>query len=56
MGMQLKIEGGLMMKVVKWDIDKLLEDTTFYNDEEDLINLVEIEIDIDMVLAVTKDW
>lgn len=43
------------MKLVKWDIDKLLEATTFYNDEEDLFSSM-IEIEIDMMLAVTKDW
>lgn len=42
------------MKLVKFDIDKILEATS-YNDEEDLFcNLKEIEID--MLLAVTKDW
>jgi hypothetical protein len=42
------------MELVKLDIDKLLESTS-YNKEEDLFcNMKEIEID--MLLAVTKDW
>lgn len=42
------------MKLVKFDIDELLEATS-YNDEEDFFcNMKEIEID--MLLAVTKDW
>jgi hypothetical protein len=42
------------MELVKLDIDKLL-DATSYSKEEDLFcNMKEIEID--MLLAVTKDW
>jgi hypothetical protein len=43
------------MNLVKWDIDKLLEGTTFYNDKEDHFSNM-IEIDIDIILTVTKDW
>ena len=44
------------MKLVKIDIDQLLEVTSFVSalEEDSVCNLKEIEID--MLLAITKDW
>jgi hypothetical protein len=42
------------MELVKLDIDKLL-DATSYSKEEDLFWNMKV-IEIDMLLAVTKDW
>jgi hypothetical protein len=43
------------MKLVKLDIDQLLENTSYIHEEEDFpFDMREIEID--MLLAVTKDW
>jgi hypothetical protein len=42
------------MELLKLDIDQLLEITSYSNEEEHLFSMKEIEID--MILAVTKDW
>jgi hypothetical protein len=42
------------MELVKLDIDKLLDATSYSKEEDPFWNMKEIEID--MLLAVTKDW
>jgi hypothetical protein len=42
------------MELLKLDIDQLLEATSYSNEDEHIFSMKEIEID--MILAVTKDW
>jgi hypothetical protein len=42
------------MELVKYDIDQLLEATSTELDDDAFYHMKEIEID--MILAVTKDW
>ncbi|MHC0039615.1 hypothetical protein [Pseudoneobacillus sp. C159] len=42
------------MELIKFDIDQLLEATSTNNEDDHFYNMKEIEID--MILAVTKDW
>jgi hypothetical protein len=45
----------LIMNLINLDIDQLLEDTSSYNGGEDLFCTM-IEVEIDGVLAATKEW
>lgn len=44
----------MKMEIVKLDIDQILEATAFITEEDHPYKMREIEID--MLLAVTKDW